>query len=272
MRRGWKIFWIVCGAMAVTGFVCCAIAWGMGVTTGMLNDRFPYGIGWVEADGPTAAAEDIHESFEGVKEIDMELAAGKVIFVEGSGDSVHVDTDNLSKKLGFKCYMDDGELKMTSKKRLHTLNGIKGTITVTLPKDRMFEEVWLGIGAGSMEMEAVNATELYVGVGAGEVIISSFQADEAEFDCGAGTIEARGEVKNSADLKCGVGSIVYTAFGEEKEYNYEIECGIGEVICGSHSYSGLGREQSFDNGADKEISVEGGIGSVTINFEDRTLH
>ena len=102
----------------------------------MLNDHFPYGIGWVEADGPTAAAEDIHEIFEGVREIDMELAAGKVIFVEGSGDSVHVDTDNLSKKLGFKCYMDDGELKMTSKKKLHNLNGIRGTITVTLPKDR----------------------------------------------------------------------------------------------------------------------------------------
>ena len=66
----------------------------------MLNDRFPYGIGWVEADGPTAAAEDIHESFEGVKEIDMELAAGKVIFVEGSGDSVHVDTDNLKDSYG----------------------------------------------------------------------------------------------------------------------------------------------------------------------------
>lgn len=272
MRKGWKIFWIVCGAMAAIGFVCCAIAWGMGVTTSMLHNRFPYGIGWVDVGGAGPAAEDIHESFTGVEEIDMELAAGKVIFKEGNDSDVRVDTDDIRKKLGFQCYMDGNELKLTSKKRLNGLNNIgRGTITVTLPRDITFKEVSLSVGAGSLEIESVSAEDLSVEVGAGEVIISNFQADEADFDCGAGSIEARGEVRSKADLKCGVGSIEYTAFGHETEYNYDIECGIGEIICGSNSYSGLGRDQSIDNNADKEISIEGGIGSVTVNFEKRTF-
>ena len=73
-------------------------------------------------------------------------------------------------------------------------------------------------------------------------------------------------MKSSADIQCGVGSIVYTASGHEEEYNYEIECGIGEVLCGDSSYSGLGKNRHIDNNADKDISIEGGVGSVIIDF------
>ena len=115
MRRGWKIFWIVCGAALAIGFIFCAIAWMMGVTTNMVYNRFPNGIGWV-GGGEGPAAENIHETFSGVTEIDMELAAGKVEFVEGEGNEIRVDTENVSKGLGFRCYMDGNELKLTSKK------------------------------------------------------------------------------------------------------------------------------------------------------------
>ena len=65
MKRGWKIFWIVCGASIMVGFLFCAIALAMGVSRDMINDRFPYGIGWVREDEGDAAKE-IHETFSGV--------------------------------------------------------------------------------------------------------------------------------------------------------------------------------------------------------------
>ncbi len=273
MRRGWKIFWIVCGMMVAIGLACCAVAWGMGVTTNMIHNRFPYGIGWVSNGDSGPVAGDIHESFTGVTEIDMELSAGKVIFKEGSGSDIQIDTKKLSKRLGFKCYMDGSELKLESRKRLNGLNSIGGgTITVTIPKDMAFEEVSLSMGAGSMEIEKIQARDLSVNVGAGEVVIDSFLADEADFECGAGSITARGEVTGEADLQCGVGSIEYTAFGQETEYNYDIECGIGEIVCGANSYSGLGRDQRIDNGAVREINIEGGVGSVIVNFDANASH
>ena len=45
MKKGWKIFWIVCAATAAIGFVCCVIAKVLGVTTDMIEGRFPHGIG-----------------------------------------------------------------------------------------------------------------------------------------------------------------------------------------------------------------------------------
>lgn len=267
MRRGWKIFWIVCGAAIAIGFLFCAIAWAMGITTDMIYNRFPNGIGWVSDDrGPTA--ENIHETFTGVTEIDMDLAAGEVYFVEGEGSEVRVDTDNLSQRLGFKCYMDGNELKLTSKKRFSGVNNIgRGTITVYIPKEMTFEEVSLSMGAGSLKVYEIYARDFSVEIGAGEVVISKFQADEAEFECGAGSITASGDVRSLADIHCGVGSIVYTASGREEEYNYDIECGVGEVICGDNSYSGLGKDRHIDNNADKDISIEGGVGSVIIDFD-----
>ena len=267
MRRGWKIFWIVCGASIMVGFLFCAIALAMGVSRDMINDRFPYGIGWVREDEGDAAKE-IHETFSGVTEIDMELAAGMVEFVEGDGGEIRVDTENLSRRLGFKCYMDGNELKLTSKKRFSGVNNIgRGKITVQIPRDLVFEEVSLSMGAGNLTVGQICCKELSVEIGAGEVNIDKFQADDAEFECGAGSITARGDVKSSADIHCGVGSIVYTASGREEEYNYDIQCGVGEVVCGDDTYSGLGKDRHIDNNADKDISIEGGVGSVIIDFD-----
>ncbi len=274
MRRGWKIFWIVCGAALALGLVCCAIAFGMGFTTGMIHDRFPYGIGWHNDEWESSkedsgrTAENIHKTFDKVTEIDMEIFAGQVRFQEGEGSEIRVDTDNLSQKLGFRCYQEGSELKLTSKKKIYGVNNVgRGRITVTLPREMTFKEVSLNLGAGTLYIDNIYTKDLEVGVGAGEAIVEGFQADEAEFNCGAGSITARGDIRSQADLKCGVGSITYTASGQEEEYNYDIECGIGEIICGDNSYSGLGREQSIDNGAAKEIKIEGGVGSVIIGFE-----
>ena len=232
----------------------------------MVYNRFPNGIGWV-GGGEGSAAENIHETFSGVTEIDMELAAGKVEFVEGEGNEIRVDTENVSKGLGFRCYMDGNELKLTSKKRFTGVNNIgRGTITVRIPKEMTFDDVSLKMGAGTLEVREIYAKELSVEIGAGEVNIDKFQADEAEFECGAGSITAQRDFRSSADIHCGVGSIVYTASGSEEEYNYDIECGVGEVICGDNSYSGLGKDRHIDNDADKDISIEGGVGSVIIDF------
>ena len=44
MKRGWKIFWIVCAVCLVIGIVCCAASFVMGVTVEAIENRFPNGI------------------------------------------------------------------------------------------------------------------------------------------------------------------------------------------------------------------------------------
>lgn len=47
MKRGWKIFWIVCAVCAGIGLVCCSIAFIMGVTVEAIENRYPNGFGFV---------------------------------------------------------------------------------------------------------------------------------------------------------------------------------------------------------------------------------
>lgn len=47
MKKGWKIFWIVCGVTFISGLVCCIISLSLGVTTEAISMHFPKGyIGW----------------------------------------------------------------------------------------------------------------------------------------------------------------------------------------------------------------------------------
>lgn len=279
MRKGWKIFWIVCGVATVIGIVCCAAALTLGVTREMVRERFQGRIGWkddgddivswtenVHETDTVNPAKDVHEVYQGVSKIDLEMFAGRVEFRVGDGSDIRVDTDRLSDKLGFRCYMDEDELKITGKKKIYGVAN-PGTITVYLPSDMVFEEVSLEMGAGSLYIEDVATGDLSVNIGAGEVIINHFRADEADFECGAGTIEAHGSVRSKADIQCGVGSIAYTASGREEDYDYEIDSGIGEVVCGSNSYAGLGKSRKINNGAGRKIKIEGGVGEVVVDFD-----
>ena len=105
----------------------------MGVTLDSLHERFPYGIGWTREDSGRSA-KDIHESYKGITEIDAELFAGDVSILATDGDEVRVETNNLSQKLGFKCYTEGNELKIrTNKKLFHIDNVGRGTIKIYIP-------------------------------------------------------------------------------------------------------------------------------------------
>ncbi len=70
------------------------------------------------------------------------------------------------------------------------------------------------------------------------------------------------------DLEIGAGSLSASLTGEEANYDYNIQCGIGEVMLGKKSYSGFGHEQKVENpGANRHIDIECGAGTVAIRFD-----
>lgn len=267
MKTGWKIFWIVCGSAIAIGFVCCAIALGLGVTLDAIHGRFPDGFGYV-GNGSMKKAEDIHESFKGITEIDAELSAGEVSVCATDEDEVRVETRNLSQRLGFKCYVEGNELKLRTNKKLYRLNNLgRGTIKVYIPKEMKFDEVSFDMGAGTLTIDAIYADSFSVNVGAGEVEIAHFWANEGALECGAGTIDAKGDVTSDLEISCGVGEVEFTVYGQEADYNYDIDCAVGEVVCGNSDYSGIGGHRQIDNGADKDMDISTGVGSVTVKFD-----
>lgn len=291
MKKGWKIFWIVCGVAAAVGLICCAASLAMGVTTDMIEARFPNGIGWIqdddnddtdddmddmddmddaasEATSDTSASDSI-ASYSNIREIEGELFAGNIVVKAADGAEITVETEGISERLGFSSYEKGGTLYLKTKENLKEWSGMNvGTITVSIPKDMVFEEVSLDIGAGKLEVESVCADSFSVEAGAGEVDILYFDAREAELDCGAGSVTACGRVTGEMDVDCGIGQISLTLDGCEEDYNYEISCGVGEIVCGDRSYSGIGRDEYVNNGAGKEMDIECGVGQIHIIFQE----
>lgn len=290
MKRGWKLFWIICASCAGTGIVCCVAALIMGVTIETIEDRFPNGFsfpfhtahigGFITDDDyeeddrddiPVTTGDDM-QIFKNVRSIDMYVCAGRVEVIcdEDLSDGIRIETENIDKRLKLKYYMDGNELKIKTRKNVINLNNVKRSpeIYIYVPKDFRFEEAEFALRAGSLYVGDINAEELKVDVEAGEAEINRFTAREADFGCGTGALIAAGNVTEETDIDCGIGQITFTAGGKQSDYNYEITCGIGQVSCGESTYSGMGCDKKIDNHAAREMKIECGIGEVNVDFSD----
>ncbi len=272
MKTGWKVFWIMCAVILAIGFACCAAAMGLGVTLEAIHNRFPDGFGYVDS-GSEGSTKDIHESFAGITEIDAELFAGDVSVYVTDESEIRVETSGLSRRLGFRCYAEDNELKLETNMKLFRVNNVgKGKIKIYIPRGMRFREASFEMGAGTLTIEEIYADDFSVKVGAGDIEVTDFQAYEGKLECGAGNIFAKGFVESDVDISCGVGQIEFTACGYETDYDYEIDCAVGEVICGSMDYSGLGRSKKVDNRAGREMEISTGAGSVVVHFDETDVH
>ena len=53
---------------------------------------------------------------------------------------------------------------------------------------------------------------------------------------------------------------------EQDNFNYSIDCGIGEVILGGDSYSSLGVSREIDNDAEKKMELHCGVGQIHVEY------
>lgn len=274
MRKGWKVFWITCTAVAGVGLACCIAGTAMGATVSAMNEQFPHGFHIIRrwnarsyADGETTSDTDMSETFSGIREVNMEVSAMSVQILPADSNDIKLETANVDQRLKFNYYVDEDELVIETKKNLAGItNAEGGTLWLYLPESQI-ADIDLEIGVGELYVENLNADSFSLKVGAGEASVDNFNTRELDFDCGVGSISAAGTVKEEAKIDCGIGSVDFTTSGTEADYNYEISCGIGEVSLGGASYSGLGSKKHIDNSSAKDIHVECGIGEVTVNFE-----
>ena len=267
MKRRWKIFWTVCGITAAVGFACCIAALALGVTAEMIEGRFPAGFGIVSGGKMSS-----QESYTGVRKIDMDLSVGDVEVLPTDGHEVVVETEGISRRLGFASNIEEDELEITSKKwSIFGSRKWTGKIYLYLPKEVMMEEISLGIDAGNLTVRDLWAEEFSLSVGTGNGHVENFTAREADIDCGTGMITASGCAGRTLELDCGVGEIEYLAPGAAGDYNYEFHCGVGEVLVGDNEYSGLGRSRNENNGADRKIKIDCGVGKVAVDFSGASM-
>lgn len=296
MRRGWKIFWIVCASIAGIGLVLCVTGAGMGATLSGIGevyaaDHWFYWDDWQRWNGYddhdledlddletageyyTQGSEEYVSNFKEIQSIDIEATYVEIDIRRYSGDAVTVDTSQLNSKLRNNLIMgtEDRELFIETKnhsiwKQIGRHNS--GAVVIQIPEDSGLTEASFDIGAGLLKIESIEAGELDINVGAGQAVIKSFEAGELDVECGAGQTTLKGKVNQSADIHCGVGELKMTLYGNQDDYDYDLKCGIGELTVGDYSYAGLGSERNLDNGTGRPMKIDCGIGRVEVKFNE----
>lgn len=231
---------------------------------------------------------DLWETFEPeeISNFDMDIQYGEIRFSASTTDKVEVSIQ-APKSNSYSCKNDDGTLKIKDKTHHYHwgFGNREVIIEVAIPEGKVFEKVKiktdagkvdinyafhaenidLDLGAGEMTADAFAAEEkLSVEVGAGNLEIAEFSAEKLTIDCGVGRADLKGTVTEKAEADCGVGNLNLTLLGKEDDYNYEVNCGIGEVRINAESYSGLSEEKDIDNGADRDIRLDCGVGQLTV--------
>ena len=284
MKKGTKGMLIAAGAFAVAGIGFCiggisvaAVETGGNVfdQAGQLlqDNDYPLAglihwgnaqyhssdIDWDALDGNTV-------DMDFASDLEISLKYDELLIQEYDGDKIRVNVANDAK--------NDVVVKETSGKIMitDTRSGNvkkKKQIKVIVPSGKDFDTVSLGVDMGTIDLECdLKVQELSVEVGAGEFSgYGNITAAYCDLQVGAGTIDIDQLDIQKLNADCGAGEIDMVVTGKEKDYNYDLSCGMGEINLEDSEYSGLGIEKNISNeGARKDMVLECGMGESDVEF------
>jgi len=218
---------------------------------------------------PTHNVTDFSESYVGVESLNIELGLSNIEVKTGS--EFKIVATNVSSNT-FKTYVENGIWYIQDKASSQWFNvnfniDNNNKVIIYIPESFKSDKLKINIGAGQLIGEKLVARSTDIKVGAGNLKISDLTTDEINVDCGVGNIEINGQVNNKANLECGIGNMELNLKGNEKDYNYNLDVGIGSVILNDNDFSGS-ENRVIDNKSDKLFKIECGIGKVSLNINE----
>lgn len=198
-------------------------------------------------------------SFRGVKRLEIEVQNAEIVIfaTESTDDFIYYsnkekaiakvdgstlkleDHSSLQDKIELEIYIPLGELKEIE------IEAINGTVSA----DKMAaDNVTIEIDNAAVEIEELiveNKAELKIN--AGQMVIGYYSGTELE-------------------TECAMGSIMVVCEGNQNDYNYDLECGMGQIQIQENKYSGIGKDLQIHNESDKFIKAECALGEIILEF------
>lgn len=284
MKKGTKGMLIAAGAFAVAGIGLCiggisvaAVETGGNVfdQAGQLlqDNDYPLAglihwgnaqyhssdIDWDALDGNTV-------DMDFASDLEISLKYDELLIQEYDGDKIRVNVANDAKN-DVVVKETSGKITITDTRSGNVKK--KKQIKVIVPSGKDFDTVSLGVDMGTIDLECdLKVQELSVEVGAGEFSgYGNITAAYCDLQVGAGTIDIDQLDIQKLNADCGAGEIDMVVTGKEKDYNYDLSCGMGEINLEDSEYSGLGIEKTISNeGARKDMVLECGMGEIDVEF------
>ena len=284
MKKGTKGMLIAAGAFAVAGIGFCiggisvaAVETGGNVfdQAGQLlqDNDYPLAglihwgnaqyhssdIDWDALDGNTV-------DMDFASDLEISLKYDELLIQEYDGDKIRVNVANDAKN-DVVVKETSGKITITDTRSGNVKK--KKQIKVSVPSVKEFDTVSLGVDMGTIDLECdLKVQELSVEVGAGEFSgYGNITAAYCDLQVGAGTIDIDQLDIQKLNADCSAGEIDMVVTGKEKDYNYDLSCGMGEINLEDSEYSGIGIEKNISNeGARKDMVLECGMGEIDVEF------
>lgn len=284
MKKGTKGMLIAAGAFAVAGIGFCiggisvaAVETGGNVfdQAGQLlqDNDYPLAglihwgnaqyhssdIDWDALDGNTV-------DMDFASDLEISLKYDELLIQEYDGDKIRVNVANDAKN-DVVVKETSGKITITDTRSGNVKK--KKQIKVIVPSGKDFDTISLGVDMGTIDLECdLKVQELSMEVGAGEFSgYGNITAAYCDLQVGAGTIDIDQLDIQKLNADCGAGEIDMVVTGKEKDYNYDLSCGMGEINLEDSEYSGIGIEKNISNeGARKDMVLECGMGEIDVEF------
>lgn len=151
------------------------------------------------------------------------------------------------------------------------------------------KEIEISAGAGKCTFDGLEASEsIELSMGAGKITAGTLFAKEAKLDIAAGELHVsdakvtahteavvsmgnanlNGSFAGELNADCSMGNLNFTLEGAEDDYNYDVDCGMGNVKIGSKRYNNLGGEFETDHGSSSTVSISCAMGTVNVDFTE----
>ena len=216
-------------------------------------------IDWDALDGNTV-------DMDFASDLEISLKYDELLIQEYDGDKIRVNVANDAKN-DVVVKETSGKITITDTRSGNVKK--KKQIKVIVPSGKDFDTVSLGVDMGTIDLECdLKVQELSVEVGAGEFSgYGNITAAYCDLQVGAGTIDIDQIDVQKLNADCGAGEIDMVVTGKEKDYNYNLSCGMGEINLEDSEYSGIGIEKTISNeGAKKDMVLECGMGEIDVEF------
>ena len=235
-------------------------------------------------------------SLEGIKNFFLKSEIAEVIIeINNKDDELYYNIERINpkyfdvEKKGDTISFEDNTPSKFFKNLGFNFKNNSPKIYISLPRNIVFNNFEIKSGVGELNISKINVEKFNLAAGVGEVNIYDAKiSKDAEIRAGVGEVNFKDSTVTNMDIKSGVGSFSFsgTALGKtsvkggigevdlkidgsEKDYDFDVSSGLGEVIInGKKSKTFLADRQKSGSIAQNSITVKGGIGSVRIRFKD----
>lgn len=198
-------------------------------------------------------------SIQEIEALEIEVENADITII-GVSEAVNINYFSNREKNLFK--VEGTTLKIEDKK----VSKIPTILEIYVPVG-VLNKIEIDMEAGELSADRIIADNFSINMAAGSVQIDELiVTGEADLQVDAGKMIIGYYDGTKLDAECAMGSIMVVCEGNQDDYNYEMECGMGQIVFGQESYSGLGEEIYIDNRSSKLIGASCDMGEIMLEF------